>query len=234
MDIDEVVQLLKNTELSTLTQEEIEQRDRLMKAVENLVEFATCEEYQLMKEAEEYDPEFDFSIVQINPEEEDEDDEFAPYWEMCRKYNSQYLLVEDDDAEYAMALCYQWLRYSESQMLTYMTQEDDRVRPWHYALQGFTAPKTDFPSWMIPPIEWGCRCFLIAENGDAYAKQNIRDVKASAIPAKPKQLNDVFSESICTGGRIFGPSHPYFSVDEADKSMLIRISDNIKAKYYGK
>lgn len=234
MDIDDVVRLLKNTDDSNLSDYEKEEKDRVLKAVENLIEFATCAEYQLMREAEEYDPDFDFSVEQINPDEEDNDDMMAPYWSMCRRYNSKQMLVEDYDAEYAMAMCYKWLHYSETQVLTYMTQEDDRVRPWHYALQGFSAPKNDFPSWMIPPIEWGCRCFLMAESGDIVAKHHLHNVKASTVPTKPEQLDDIFSESICTGGRIFGESHPYFQVDEADKKMLIRISDNIKSKYYGR
>lgn len=234
MDIDDVVRLLKNTDDSNLSDYEKEEKDRVLKAVENLIEFATCAEYQLMREAEEYDPDFDFSVEQINPDEEGNDDMMAPYWAMCRRYNSKQMLAEDDDAEYAMAMCYKWLHYSETQVLTYMTQEDDRVRPWHYALQGFSAPKNDFPSWMIPPIEWGCRCFLMAESGDIVAKHHLRNVKASTVPTKPEQLDDIFSESICTGGRIFGESHPYFQVDEADKEMLIRISDNIKSKYYGR
>ena len=116
----------------------------------------------------------------------------------------------------------------------YMTQNDDRVRPWHYALQGYTASKDDFQSWMIQTIEWGCRCFLVDTEGDSIInKGNFKDIKDMTAPKKPSQLNNVFSESVAKCGRIFGKSHHYFQVGEDDKEVLKEFVEQIKAEYYG-
>ena len=70
------------------------------------------------------------------------------------------------------------------------------------ALQGYAAPRDEFPSWMIPPIEYNCRCFLeILEVPRADAK--LSQIKGSAKDlVKPKQLNSVYSESLAKCGRI--------------------------------
>ena len=229
MDVEEALQLLKNMDDSNLTKEDIEKRDRLVAMVNNLVEFAVCAEYQMYKK-----------VISINPDiyddgvDVDDDEVMIPYFSIFNKYNGVYAAVENEDIYYAMGIAYQWLHCSSSTYLTYMTQNDDRVRPWHYALQGFTARRDDFPSWMIPPIEWGCRCFLISEGGDIIAeKDRIKDVKASFdVPEKPSQIDDIFSESVAKCGRIFGKSHPYFKVAKADKDKLKEYVDNIKKKYY--
>lgn len=222
INVDEALQLIKNMDDNTLTKEDREKRDRISAAVDNLVEFSVCAEYQLLKKA------LDLKPGSINFEDEEEMDE---YEDLCSKYNKIYAAVENDDIEYAMLMAWQWLRYHENTYLTYWTQNDDRVRPWHYALQGFTAKRDDFPSWMIPPIEWACRCFLISSN-DAMGNADIKNIQAKA-PKKPKELDGVFSESVCKCGRIFSKSHPYFDVDKADKPMLKRLVKNIMEKYYG-
>ena len=244
MDVDEASQLLKNTADSTLTKSDTDKRDRLVAMVNNLVEFAVCEEYQMYKD-----------VLAVNPniydDEIDFNDEGAmePYYEICNRYNSTYAAVENEDAAYAMSVAAMWLWCSPNTYLMYMTQNDDRVRPWHYALQGFTARRDDFPSWMIPPIEWGCRCFLMSEGGDIIAgNDKIKEVIAATmsqyteqfavkasfeVPEKPSQLDNIFSESVAKCGRIFGKSHPYFNVARADKDKLKEYVSNIRSRYYG-
>lgn len=230
MDIEEALQLLKNTADNNLTQEDIDKRDRLVAMVDNLTEFAVCEEYQMYKEVLDVNPNIYDEEIDFN-----DDDALEKYYDICKKYNQTYAAVENEDISYAMSVAYLWIHWSSNTYLTYMTQNDDRVRPWHYALQGFTARRDDFPSWMIPPIEWACRCFLISENGDAIASNNkIKDVKASFdIPEKPSQIDDVFSDSVAKCGRIFGKSHPYFNVAKADKERLKEYVDSVRKKYYG-
>ena len=230
MDIDEALLLLKNTKDDNLTKEDIEKRDRLVAMVDNLVEFAVCEEYQMYKEVLKENPNIYDEEIDFNDE-----DSMADYYGICQKYNNTYAAVENEDISYAMGIAYIWLHCSSETYLTYMTQNDDRVRPWHYELQGFTAKPNDFPSWMIPPIEWGCRCFLMSENGDIVAKKDkIKDVRASfEVPEKPSQLDNIFSESVAKCGRIFSKAHPYFKVAKADKAKLKEYADNIKKQYYG-
>ncbi len=229
MDKDEALQLLRSTHDENLTQGDIDKRDRLVAAVSNLIEFSVCEEYQMYQEVLEHNPNIYEDGVDFS-----DDDEMQPYYDICKKYNETYASVENQDVTYAMHIAYSWLLCSPSTYLTYMTQNDDRVRPWHYELQGFTAKRDDFPSWMIPPIEWGCRCFLLSEGGDIVAHENkIKDVRASfEIPEKPSELDNIFSESVAKCGRIFGKSHPYFKVAKRDRAKLREYVDNISKKYY--
>lgn len=209
----EALELLKNKSDNFLTQEDKDKRERLIAAIDNLVEFSVCEEYQLFKEL---------------PENIDLDNNIAEYDELCEKYNKTYAAVENADIEYAMAIALTWLHYSEQTMLTYMTMGDDRVRPTHAQLEGFTARRDEFPAWMIPPIEYGCRCYLENSDGIAVAKINAFD----KVPSKPKTLSNIFEESIAKCGRIFGKAHPYFEVNKNDKEKLKNMVNNIKAKYY--
>ena len=55
--------------------------------------------------------------------------------------------------QYAMGVAAGWVSYSESTVLTYMTQGDNRVRPWHLGLEGTSYRKANFPAWLIPPID---------------------------------------------------------------------------------
>ena len=223
---DEAIKLINQTE--DLSELDEEKKKRLIAAINNLIEFSVCEEYQLMTNIYKTLPDFDF-----DSDEFDTDDEEAmePLEELNKKYNLIYAGVENMDIEYAMMIALAWVSSGKEATLTYMTQNDDRVRPWHFALQGFSAKKDDFPSWMIPPIEWGCRCFLVDSNGDSVINQLDLHVFAKA-PKKPKQIDDVFSESVAKCGRIFGKSHSYFKVGDKDKDALKEMVELIKQDYY--
>lgn len=223
---DEVKLLLRNTEDNTLTKEDIEKRDRLVAAVDNIIAFSVAEEYQLYKEADMVDGvEFD-DIDWNNPEE------MAEYYDLSETYNKRYAAVENSDIEYAMTVAWSWIHWGANQLVTYWTQNDDRVRPWHYALQGYSARRDEFPEWMIPPIEWGCRCFLIIGDDEYYNKLDVKQIVGKA-PEKPKQLDGIFSESVAKCGMIFGEKHPYFNIKASDKDMLQEMVDNIKKEWYG-
>lgn len=227
IDNDRAIQLLKNLDDNNLTKYDIEKRDRLVAIVENLSDFGVAEEYQLMKKVMKLQ-ESGYGI-DFNDEET-----MAEYYELCERYNDTYAAVENQDIEFAAGIALWWIGVAENTWLTYMTQNDDRVRPWHFALQGFTARKLDFPEWMIPPIEWRCRCFLESSDGGVYAKGNDLHKVVAKVPKKPKELDGVFDESLAKCGRIFGKKHPYFQVDKADSEMLKKISKKIKKLYYGK
>lgn len=100
------------------------------------------------------------------------------------------------------------------------------------ALQGYAAPRDEFPAWMIPPIEYNCRCFLeILEVPRANAK--LSHIKGSAKNVTPPKLLDgVFCESLAKCGRIFSSAHSYFSIKETDKSMLAGFVTRLKEKYH--
>ena len=213
-----------NTGASGLTNHDQEIRKRLVAALDNLAEFSAAEEYQLMEE-----------VLEEGDEDVDTDDDqiMVPYIKKFDKYNQTYRTVEDKDIGYALTMAAAWVGVAEDEYLTYWTQNDDRVRPWHYALQGTTYRKKDFPGWLIPPIEWACRCFLVSSSGDVFGSdEKIKSVKAMKEPEKPADYDGVFSESICQCGRIFSKSHPYFEVGSDDVDMLASIVDEIKKSYY--
>lgn len=220
--------LITDKSPSKLSQEQIRQRDRLIAALNNLIDFATCEEYQLYKEIEE--------LEEDEEREWQEDDEASlePYLAKCKNYNETYAAVEDADISYAMSVAAVWIGVDESETLTYMTQNDYRVRPWHMALQGFTARKREFPDWMIPPIEWACRCYLLTStNEEIHGAANLKGVMAQSAPVRPKGMDGTFKESVCNCGRIFSDEHPYFEVDDADMPMLNGIVSELRTEYYG-
>lgn len=232
IDEDEALLLLSNKEDNNLTQQDKDKRDRLVAAVNNLIDFAVCEEYQVAKQAEqvyathvEYDE--DYAIDFNDPSD------MCDYDAICDLYNDNYASVENADIEYAMGIAYKWIQFGSSEYLTYWTMNDNRVRPWHLALQGYTERRDDFPAWMIPPIEWHCRCFLMNTEGDEVigGSLEIKKVMGKA-PQRPPQLDGVFSESVAKCGRIFSSSHSYFNVAIEDKQFLRNCVDNIKSKYY--
>jgi len=228
IDNEKAIQLLKSIGDESLTDLDKKKRDRLVAAVENLVDFSVAEEYQVLQDTlNAYDI---YGDVDFN-----DDEMMEMYEDICSHYNKKYAYVENKDIEYSMGIALWWILQSDNVYLTYMTQNDDRVRPWHFALQGFTARKSEFPQWMIPPIEWRCRCFLESSDGGVYAKApNIHDVMAKTdIPEKPKELDGVFDESIAKCGRIFGKAHPYFKIDKKDAKWLKEVAKRIKSIYYG-
>ena len=224
IDFDEAMTLLRNTEDNNITQRDKDFRARLEAAVNNLIDFSVCEEYQLFDEVIETvgDDEIDFNS-----------DDYDELLALCRKYNDLYAAIENADIEYAGVMASFWMKMSATDYAVYWTQNDAKVRPWHMALQGYAAPRDEFPSWMIPPIEYNCRCFLeILEVPHADAK--LSNIKGSAIGMeKPKQLSGVYEESLAKCGRIFGAAHSYFSVKESDKDMLSSFVKRLKEKYYG-
>lgn len=230
MDEETALRLLRDMNDEILNEQEREQKNRLIVALANIIEFATCEEYQMMNDIENVDPDINLGTDWWDSTDMDF---MEPYLAINQKYNETYADVEDGDIEYSMAMAAAWIKWDKDTVITYMTQDDDRVRPWHHVLHGFSAHKDEFPAWLIPPIEWACRCYLISDAG-FNARGNFSQIKAKvANIEKPKELDGVFKESVCKCGRIFSEEHPYFQVKEGDKPMLDRIVGRLRNKYYG-
>lgn len=220
MDFEQAMALIRNTN-DGLSQLEQEQRTILLAALDNLVDFAVAEEYQMTKGL---------------PDEWGEEDEES--MKECDKvfdrYNDTYAEIENGDIEYALGIAAGWVRVSLDTVLVYMTQGDERVRPWHLALEGTAYRKAEFPAWLIPPIEHGCRCFLIEEGADMLDESKIADVMMERHEEIPDFVNPVFQDSVCKGGRIFGAAHSYFNVAKKDKNKLREIAQKIKDEWLGK
>lgn len=219
---EDALELVKKQE--GLTDEEKARREIIVAAIENLVDFAVVKEYQMQK-----------SLPEPGDDGYEEgSDIYNEALDICNLYNNVYGCTEDLDIEDAMAIAAGWVKLEDSAVLTYETQNDDRVRPWHAAYEGFSAPKFSFPDWLIPPIEHGCRCFLIDDSGDAILKTDLSKIqgKVVQVPQMPDWFNKTFKESVAKGGRIFSEDHRYFTVDKEDIDRLEEKAKKIKSKYF--
>lgn len=228
---DESLKLIQSEE-EELSDKEKKQRVALMAALTNLIDFACAEECQMVNALDGDDiDDFDFDEEDIEyTEEDEEDDEEAEM--IFSRYNARYARVENADVEYAMIVASKLLSYPDEELLMYMTMGDERVRPWHLDLEGFTAPASSFPAWMVPPIEHQCRCYLV--DGNSY-NGAIPDVSAAMVmPEPPHWFNKTFKECVAYGGRIFSDEHPYFTINSSQKKVLREIAELIKTKYLGR
>ncbi|WP_199343199.1 hypothetical protein [Dysgonomonas sp. GY75] len=202
LDFDEAVNLLKNKGHS-LTERDKRKRELLLAAFDNLIEFAAAEEIRMISELPEIPDRKNLSV----------------YQPICKKYNLKYATQENEDVLHAVNIAFWWIGVPEECLVTFMTQGDERVRAWHLSYEGLSFPKNNFPPELIPPIEFGCRCYLITNGfGSVYGSA---DKKKAMI----KETNPVFKESLAKGGRIFSLEHPYFrgELPEYAKDIVYRI-----------
>ena len=205
IDFDKALDLLRNHNDFT-TEREKQQRDTLVAAIDNLVDFAAAQEYAMMLDIPK---ELEYAIEE--------------YDDICLQYNLRGALAENEDVLYAAGVAAWWLDISTETLITYMTMGDERVRPWHEALEGLSYPKHDFPVELIPPIEWGCRCFLVAEGySTVMGALEKKDFSGMVHP--------VFKESLAAGGRIFSDEHPYFK--NPLPPQLQKVKEKIKQKFF--
>lgn len=223
MSVEEAIDIIN--EHNGTDEQRIEVRNIITAAIDNIADFASAQEYQVMRQIDSILP---YRLEDIDELEPEELEELLAAFET---YNKRYANVENLDVWYAMNVARQWVLIAANTMLMYMTQGDERVRPWHLVWEGYTAPKSMFPQWLIPPIEYQCRCYLV-EVG-TFDKAKLSDVNAEIVkvPQMPDNFNRVFKESVCVGGRIFSDEHPYFQVESEDFNRLSMIADNIKSRY---
>jgi hypothetical protein len=205
LDFDKALDLLKNHNDFT-SEKERNERDILVAAIDNLVDFAAHEEIKMISELP---AERVFNGI----------DEYESTFE---KYNLLYASEENGDVLHAAIIAAWWLTVANESILTFMTQADERVRAWHLSQEGLSFPKNDFPPELIPPIEWGCRCFLISNGFDSV-------VGSLSKTEYKKHINPIFSESLAKGGKIFSHAHPYFKTPLPEKA--IAIVKRIKQKF---
>lgn len=207
IDLNEALDIERNHDESYLTPFEIEKRKALVAALDNLVDFATAEETQMYMDMEE--------------QNDDDDPE-----RIFHLYNNIYATTENRDIDYASSIAAWWVNLPEETTLMYMTQGDERVRDSHRALEGLSFPKSCFPEWSIPPIDWRCRCYLV----ESFTRPNYMDIQ-DIDSLIGNAVNPIFKRSLAKGGPIFGEDHPYFTVDKRFIQPMKTISSNIKSKY---
>lgn len=181
----------------------------LLSAMENLLSFSVCEQYKM---------------IQDMPEELDIDDEST--LSVFYKYNGIYAFAENNVVEQAALIALTWQRFDNKKVLQFTTQRDERVRHSHQILDGFKATKDNFPSELIPPIDYNCRCFIV-DSGDKDFDDDFEEIDKYVSQYK----NDVFAESLATYGAIFSHKHSYFNnIEEGDEEYLLAIQEAVLEK----
>lgn len=205
IDFEEALSILRNHNNFT-TDRERQQHEILVAAIDNLIDFAAAEEIAMLDEL---------------PEEVDESC-LSDYETICEQYNLTYAEAENEQVFFAAKMAAWWMAVSAESIITYMTQADERVRPWHLSLEGVSYRKSEFPAELIPPIEWGCRCYLIA-NGFAGVRASLSIDRCKAM------VDPVFRESLAKGDRIFTDAHRYF--DKPLPKFVQKIVKRLKSKF---
>lgn len=205
IDFDKALDLLRNHN-TFVSERERQQRDVLVAAIDNLVDFAIAEELEML----------DALPTGLSLEDAEECEL------ICRKYNETFARRENDDVLYAAMIAAWWLDVPDESWVTFMTQGDERVRAWHLSQEGLTYRKREFPSELIPPLEWGCRCYLVS---DGFPLVTALLPESTAHPVHP-----IFRESLATGGRIFSGAHPYFKTPFRLEAEAI--GQRIKTKFH--
>lgn len=206
IDFDKALNLIRNHNDFT-TEKEKQERDIILAAIDNLIDFAAAQEYTMLEELPD----------ELNFEDIDE------YDTLCEKYNLQFANQENEDVFFSASMAAWFLQLSNETLITFMTQGDERVRPWHLSHEGLSFRKNEFPSELIPPIEWGCRCYLVT-NGFASVLDNSKKIKHEI------KVNPIFQESLAKAGRIFTDAHPYFKTMLPDevKKIVKKLKDKFR------
>lgn len=205
IDFDRALEILNSKNVGLTEREELE-RDTLTAAIDNLVDFAAAQEVTMMQELPET-----LSLA-----------EMEVYEQVCQKYNETYAEPENAQVFHSAAIAAWWMGVSMDSIITFNTQNDERVRAWHQSFDGVSYLKSEFPPELIPPIEWACRCYLTS---DGYGS-----VMGSILkPDLKVKVNPIFAESLATGGRIFSLSHPYFQYPLPPEVEAIKL--RIKRKF---
>lgn len=191
----------------------------VISAMENLLDFAICQEYKMMSEIEDLYNEDDEDDIQV-----DEDDVMDVFF----KYNGLWATIEDNTVMQSAAIANMWGNLSSNSIMQFTTQRDERVRYSHSALDGYKAPKNDFPSELIPPIDYNCRCFLVnSGDGNFDRDESYVELERDLI----SKTNSVFAGSLATYGAIFGKSHSYFDIEQKDSEEYNTIKTLIRERF---
>lgn len=207
IDLDEAIDIVRNHNEIHLPPSEIERRKILLAALDNLIDFAAAQETQMYMDLEE------------------QEDNFDPV-EIFQLYNKTYATTENRDIDYTSSIAAWWIGLSEETTLMFMTQGDERVRDSHRALEGLSYTKSNFPEWLIPPIDWRCRCYLV----ESFTRPNNSDF-TNLEDKVTMAVNPIFRNSLSKGGLIFGEDHPYFLVDSTLLKPMQKITTSIKSKF---
>lgn len=131
------------------------------------------------------------------------------------QYNVNHLQAEHQTASHSAKMAAQWENYKGNAKrfpnLKYKTQEDDRVREQHAALNNKIAPiDSDFWKKFYPPNGFRCRCYTVQTAADP----------STDLPTKVETVTPEFEMNVAQTKEIFNETgknpHPYFQLARRD------------------
>lgn len=145
---------------------------------------------------------FDFTSASLSEQLRKQPSERAQQSSRARSYRPQQLAKDNPPDGARLA---RWHNKNLFPSLKYKTQEDNRVRPEHQALNNFIAPIDD-PAWdrITPPNGWRCRCYLVqtAEKASETTPDINKEVKPE-FQVNVGKTGQIFNEDSKTGHKFF-------------------------------
>ncbi|MCH5233577.1 MAG: minor capsid protein [Muribaculaceae bacterium] len=128
-------------------------------------------------------------------------------------YNANYLRAEYNFAVSSAEMAAKWegfLRDGDRYNLQYRTQNDDRVRPEHAALDRVTLPMSD-PFWeeYYPPNGWNCRCTVVQVRKSKYPQTPHDEAMRLGEQALQKDSKGIFRFNPGIEDKTFPDYNPY-------------------------
>lgn len=128
-------------------------------------------------------------------------------------YNENYLRAEYNFVVASADMAAKWdgfLKDGDRYNLQYRTQNDDKVRPEHAALDGVTLPPSD-PFWeeYYPPNGWNCRCTVVQVRKSKYPATPHDEAMALGEIALQKDSKGIFRFNPGIEQKTFPDYNPY-------------------------
>ncbi|MCH5235536.1 MAG: minor capsid protein [Muribaculaceae bacterium] len=128
-------------------------------------------------------------------------------------YNENYLRAEYNFVVASADMAAKWdsfMKDGDRYNLQYRTQNDDKVRPEHAALDGVTLPPSD-PFWeeYYPPNGWNCRCTVVQVRKSKYPATPHDEAMALGEIALQKDSKGIFRFNPGIEQKTFPDYNPY-------------------------
>lgn len=128
-------------------------------------------------------------------------------------FNKNYLKTEYNTAVAAAQNARKYDEFLKQgvEYLEYRTMEDDRVRPAHAVLDGFTAGiENDIWNTIMPPLDFNCRCTVIP-GVQANAGKLLRTLnKSTRQLVRDAEIPPAFQNNPAVSKLVFKPTLPYY------------------------
>ena len=150
--------------------------------------------------------------------------------QISQNYYEPWLRAEYQTAVATGQTAAKWQQFQRNKdvlpFLTYVTQQDEKVREAHRVLEGVTK-RVDDPYWdtFYPPNGWNCRCDIIQTAGP--------ETTDNFLEPNEEQVPPIFRNNPAKTAELFGNDHPYWKdMPEERKERLLRATSRLVYENY--